>query len=97
MTPVGECCGAALFEGFAIDDVTFLIEVVGDVGVDRSKFLQGLHAPKPEHRPLSSSERQVAVLHPIVGVPTDLLLVLVTQFHHRYMVGFQPVHDNGLG
>jgi hypothetical protein len=34
-------------------------EVVVDVGVYRGELLQRLHLPEPEHRPLSSSERQV--------------------------------------
>ena len=59
------------------DERAFLIEVIGDVGVDAGELLQGLHLSKSEHRPLSSSERKMAVLHPIVGMATDLLFVLV--------------------
>ena len=51
--------------------MAFLVEVVGDVGVDRGKFLQGLHLPEPEHRPLPSSEGQVTVLCSVVGMPTN--------------------------
>jgi hypothetical protein len=45
--------------GLSVDEVAPKVEVVVDVGVDGSKLLERLHLPEPEHRPLSSSERQV--------------------------------------
>ena len=77
--------------------MAFLVEVVGDVGVDRGKFLQGLHLPEPEHRPLPSSERQVAVLHPVVGPAADHLLLGVAKFVHCSAVGFKSVGCDDFG
>lgn len=67
--------------------MTFLVEVVVDVGVDRGELLQDLHSPEPEHGALASSEREVAVLDPLVGPAADLLLVGITQFAHHRTVG----------
>ena len=33
------------------DEMAFLVEVVGDVGMDTGEFLQCLHSPEPEHAP----------------------------------------------
>ena len=40
--------------------------MVEDRGVDGGKHLQTSHSPEPQHRPFSSSERQVRVLRSIV-------------------------------
>ena len=37
--PVGQCTRAALFEGWSVDEVTFGVEVVVDVGVDGCELL----------------------------------------------------------
>ena len=55
--PLGQGGRASLFIFLTTDEMAFLIEMVGDVGVDAGELLQGLHSPEPEHRPLSSSER----------------------------------------
>ena len=68
-----------------------MVEVVVDVGMDRGELLQCLHLPEAEHRPLSSSERQVAVLDPIVGPAADLLLVGIAELIHRGAVGSKTV------
>jgi len=41
--------------------VAFLIEVVVHRAVDSSEFLKGLHSAEPPHRPISSSEGEMAV------------------------------------
>jgi hypothetical protein len=46
-----------LLEDVAAVEVTVLIEMIMDRGVDGGKFLQGLHFPEFRHRPLSSSKR----------------------------------------
>ena len=46
--------------GLSVDEVAFEVEVIVDVGVDGGALLQALHLPEPQHRPLSSSEREVA-------------------------------------
>jgi hypothetical protein len=58
-------------------------EVIVDVGVDRSELLLGLHLPKPEHGPLSSAKRQVAVLTAVVRPSARFLLGSIAWFIHR--------------
>jgi hypothetical protein len=50
------------------------VEVIADVGVDRGELLKSFRLSELQHRALSSSEGQVAILHPVVGVaPTSCL------------------------
>ncbi len=77
--PLGQGGRAAQLVGLAVNEVAFGREVVGDIGVDRGDLLERLHTPKPLHGSFSSSERQVAVFHPIVGMATDLLLLAVAE------------------
>ncbi len=65
--------------GGSIDEVAFGIEMIVDVGVDGSELLQRLHSSKSEHRSFSSSEGEVAVFGPVVGVPTNLMLVRIAK------------------
>ena len=67
--------------------MAFLVEVVVDVGVDRGALLEGPHPPEPEHRSLSSTERQVALLGPVVSPAAYLLLVRITQPVHLGAAG----------
>lgn len=78
--PLGESGGAVLFEHGSAGEAAVAVEVVGDGGVDRGEFLQTSHAPKPLHRPLASSERQVRVLRPVVQPATALLTVAYSDF-----------------
>ena len=57
-----------------------------DVGVDGGELLQRLHSSKSEHRPLSSPERQMAVLRPVVGPAADLLFGGVAELGHGRFV-----------
>ena len=66
-------------------------------GVDRCELLQRLHLSEPEHRPLSSSERQVAVLDPVVGPAADLLLLGIAELVHCRAVRAQAIGGNRLG
>jgi hypothetical protein len=45
-------------------------------GVNRGELLQALHLPEESYRPLSSSKRQMRVLHPVVCPAADLLLLV---------------------
>ena len=84
--PLGQGGRASCFVILATDEMAFLVEVVGDVGVDRGKFLQGLHLPEPEHCPFSSSEGQVAVFSSVVGPAANLLLRCIAKLDHRRFV-----------
>ncbi len=59
LTPLGHCGGTVLYEDVATIEVTILIEVIVDRGVNRGELLQGLDVPEPGHRSLSSSKRLV--------------------------------------
>jgi len=61
--------------------VALLIEVVVEAGVDRGELLQRLHSPKPQHRPLSSSERLVGVLDRLLAQrPTSCRSAMLSSF-----------------
>jgi hypothetical protein len=62
--------------------------------VDGCEFLQCLHLPESEHRPLSSSERQVAIFDPVVQPLPHFAAVEISQFTHRCRVGSQAVGDD---
>lgn len=61
--------------------------------------------PYPKHAPIAigcspfdtTSERQVAVLRPIVGVAADLLLVGIPEVGHRSSVGAQAIGGDRRG
>jgi hypothetical protein len=71
--------------------MAFEIEVIVEVGMDAGELLQRLHTPEPEHRSLSSSERQMAVFDPVVGPASDLLLLHVTKLFHCCTIRPQTV------
>ena len=75
--------------------MAFLVKVVVEVCMDTRELLQGLHLPEPEHCPLPSSERRVAVLHPVLGPAADRLLVGIAELRHRCPVGFKSVGCDG--
>jgi hypothetical protein len=64
--------------------------------VDRGEFLECFHPPKSEHGPLSSSERQVRVLDPVVLPAADLLSVGHAKILHGRAVGAQAIGDDPL-
>ncbi len=83
LTPLGQGGGTVLFEDVAAAEVAVVIELVMDRGVDGGEFLKGLHIPEPRHRPLSSSERLMRVLSPIVEPALALLRRGIPDRHHR--------------
>ena len=60
-----------------------LIEMVMDLRVYRAELLQRLHTSKPLHRPLSSSERLMRILRPIVEAATDPVSICADLIHRR--------------
>ena len=66
-------------------------------GMHGSEFLERLYPSKPQHRPLSSPERKVAVLHPVVFPALYLAAVKIAQPTHRRRVGSQPVCRDPFG
>ncbi len=57
LAPLGQGGGTVLSEDVAAIEVTVLIEMIMDRGVDGGKLLQSFYVPKLRHRTLSSSER----------------------------------------
>ena len=94
LPPLGESGGSAGLEVLASGEAAVLVEVVGDGGVDGGEELKRLHPPEAEHRPLSSPERRVRVLDPVVRVPCRMLTLTRTEFPKRCSVGAQPVGDD---
>ena len=86
LTPFGQGGGAVLLECVAAVEVTVLIEMNLDRGVDGGKFLEGLHVPELCHRPLPSSERLMCVLRPIVEPTAALLRRCIIDHIHRSAV-----------
>jgi len=74
----------------ATDEVPFLAEVIVEGGVNRGEFLQGLRPAETVHRPLSSSEGEVAVLSSVVLPPTHLLALLGAQIGEGRLVNASP-------
>ena len=79
------------------DEVSILIEVVVEGGVDGAELLQRLHLPVPQHCPFSSSEGQVGVLDPVAGPSSNLLPFSIAEVLHSGFVGAQPVGGDDLG
>ena len=61
--------------------------MVVDRGMDRAEFLDGVHPSKPQHGALSSAERLVGVLGPVVQPAARLLDAGVADLLHRSAVG----------
>jgi hypothetical protein len=61
LAPLGQGGGAVLFKDVATVEVTVVVEVVVDRGVNGSKFLKGPDVPEFRHGLLSSSERLMGV------------------------------------
>ncbi len=57
LPPFRQGGGLVLSEDVATIEVTVLIEMIMDRGVDGGKLLQSLYVPELRHRTLSSSER----------------------------------------
>ena len=90
-SPLGLGIRASLLVSFAADEVAFLIEVVLDRGVNGAEFLQRLHAPKPEHRMFSPSERLMRVFRSIVHPAPAFLAVRDANDFHRCAIGTEPI------
>ena len=58
--------------------------------------MQRLHSPETQHRPLPSSERQVAILDPVVQPAAHLAAIQVAEFAHGSRVGTQAISDDRL-
>jgi len=71
-----------------------VIEMIVDGGMDRGELLKTSHSPEAEHRPLSSSEREVRVFCSVIEMATDLLAVNVSDVFHGCPIRSQSIGDN---
>jgi len=94
--PLRQRGGAAFLVCLSINEVAFGVEVIVQAGVNGSEFLQRLHLPEPQHRPLPSSERKVGILSPVVQPAANLLLRPIADVIHSRPVGAQPIGDDRL-
>ncbi len=72
-----------MLEDIPAVEVAALVEVIVDRGVDSGKLLESLHVSELRHRTLSSSERLMGVLGPIVQPTTAYLRPSITDYIHR--------------
>jgi hypothetical protein len=56
-----------------------------------------MHAPEPQHGPLSSSEQQVRVLGPVIGPASHLAVMTAAKVFRRSAVGPERLRHYGLG
>lgn len=81
--PLGQGGGTALLEDGAAIEMTILIEMVMDRGVNKSKLLKGFPVPELRHRPLPSSERLMRVFGSVVEPLTTFLSRSIPNRLHR--------------
>ena len=83
LTPFSDRGSTALLEDAAAVEVSVLVEVVVERGMDGGKLLEDLRVLERRHRPLSSSERLMRVFGPVVEPATADLSGSVTDRRHR--------------
>src|SRR5665213_1071519 len=71
--------------------------MVVDLRVNRGEFLECFHPPKSEHSPLSSPERLVRILGPVVQPAPALLAIGGGDLLQRGAIGAQAVGHDGAG
>ena len=72
-TPLGQGGSAVLLEDISAVEVTALIEMIMERGMDGSEILQGLPVPEFRNRPVSSSAWLMRVFGPVVEPAIALL------------------------
>ena len=86
--PLGHSGRAIGLVSPTIDEVALCVKMGVDAGMDGGELLKGFELPVAKHRPLSSPERQMGVLGPVVKPVTHDVPVKITQLAHRRRVGF---------
>jgi hypothetical protein len=95
--PHGQVSRATDFVNLPIDAITFGVELVVKRGLDGGEHFHRLHVPKLYHCSHASSEREMAVLGPIVQPAAGLLAVQISKFTHRSRVRFDSIGHDGFG
>lgn len=95
LTPLGESSASVELEIVSRVEVAFLIEMVVHGRMNSGEFLQTSHLPEAQHRPFSSSKRQMGILGTIIQPTASFLPVVVPNNSHRSAIGPQFVgHDD---
>ena len=74
--------------------MTFLIEMVVNLSMNRAEFLERPGASEPLHGSLSSSKRLMRVFRPIVEATTNLVAIGIADLLHCRGIGAKPVGDD---
>ena len=82
LLPLGKCCGSVELEVVARVEVTLLVEVIVDRGVNRRELLQALHSSKAQHCMFSSPKGKVGIFCTIVPPSTRVLATGVSHDLH---------------
>jgi hypothetical protein len=91
--PLGESCSTGLPE-----DVAVLVAAMHpQVALDSNGCLQPLHAPNLQHRPLSSSDREVWTLCPVNEPASHLAATTAAQVLQGLTVEPQSIRRGGFG
>jgi len=95
--PLDQGSRAAELVCLTVDEVALGVEVIKQRSVNRDEFLQRLHSPETQRRPLSSTKWQMRIFSPVVEMSTDLPTMLIAQLAHGSGIGSQSIRDDGLG
>lgn len=87
LAPLGQGGRAVCLECCAGVEMTVVVEMVVDRGMDGGELLQGFDIPEPGHRPFPSSKRLVRVLGSIVEPATTLLISAIADLVHGRPIG----------
>ena len=86
MPPLGESGGSVQLEVVSGIEVSLLVEVVADRGMNGGEFLQTSYAPEPEHGTFPPSKREMRILGTIVNPAASFLPIYATDLLERRTV-----------
>ena len=95
LTPLGKSGGPVELEIGPAVEMSFLVKMVLDGGVDGNELLQTSHLSEAEHGPFPPSNWQVRILSPVIQPAANFLSVSVANDLHRSPVRAKFVgYDN---
>ena len=93
-SPLSQRSQASLLVNLSGDKMALHIEVVSDLIVNRTDFLQRLHTSKPLHRSFASSKRLMRILRPIVEATTYLVPIRNSDLVHCRRISPKRIGDD---
>ena len=94
VAPLNEIAGTHLLIVVAILEVALRWKVVVGRGIHLGTLLQRSHAPEPQHRARSSSERQVRVFGTVVDSSPHLAVIAAADVLRGSAIGPQAIRDD---